>query len=162
MQQHDADGQRASTACCPPPSTRSSTSLYDLFAVIVHAGSAHSGHYFAYIRDVLSDGAAVWYKCNDTNISAMDEQLIASQYGGKKESAYMLMYRHRTPQSTAPQPPTVPEELREAAVEYNERLEDERRAWDEFRNAIKVTVWLDKAVELRGGLVVENGKRRAE
>ena len=139
------------------PSTfdSSSTSLYDLFAVIIHAGSAHSGHYFAYIRDVLSDGATAWYKCNDTNISAMDEHLIASQYGGKKESAYMLMYRHRTPQSIAPPVPTVPEELQEAAVEYNERLEDERRAWDEFRNAIKVTVWLDRAVELRGGLVVE-------
>ena len=133
----------------------SSASLFDLFAVIVHAGSAHSGHYFAYIRDVLNDGAAVWYKCNDSNIAPMDEQLIASQYGGKKESAYMLMYRHRTPQSVAPQPPAVPDELQEAAVEYNERLEEERRAWDEFRNAIKVSVWLDRAVELRGGLLVE-------
>ena len=141
----------------------SSASLYDLFAVIVHAGSAHSGHYFAYIRDVLSEcgdgNGAVWYKCNDTNISVMDAALIASQYGGKKESAYMLMYRHRSNDSTVLPSPTPPIELQEAAVEYNERLEEERRAWDEFRNAIKVTVWLDRAVELRAGLVVEKERK---
>jgi Ubiquitin carboxyl-terminal hydrolase len=32
--------------------------LYELFAVIMHRGSAHSGHYFAYIRDTLQEG--VW------------------------------------------------------------------------------------------------------
>lgn len=30
--------------------------LYQLHAVIMHRGSAHSGHYFAYIRDNLSEG----------------------------------------------------------------------------------------------------------
>ena len=35
---------------------RSSGSLYDLFAVIMHRGSAHSGHYFAYIKDSLEEG----------------------------------------------------------------------------------------------------------
>ena len=29
---------------------------YDLFAVIMHRGSAHSGHYFAYIKDSLEEG----------------------------------------------------------------------------------------------------------
>ena len=28
--------------------------LYDLMAVVIHSGSAHSGHYHAYIRDVFS------------------------------------------------------------------------------------------------------------
>ena len=32
--------------------------LYQLFAVIMHKGSAHSGHYFAYIRDSLQEG--IW------------------------------------------------------------------------------------------------------
>lgn len=29
---------------------------YELFAVIIHAGTAHSGHYHAYIRDLLKSG----------------------------------------------------------------------------------------------------------
>lgn len=32
------------------------SNLYQLFAVIMHRGSAHSGHYFAYIRDTLEEG----------------------------------------------------------------------------------------------------------
>lgn len=31
-------------------------SRYELFAVINHRGTAHSGHYFAYIRDCLGEG----------------------------------------------------------------------------------------------------------
>ena len=30
--------------------------IYELFAVIIHGGSAHSGHYHAYIRDILDQG----------------------------------------------------------------------------------------------------------
>ena len=30
--------------------------LYELFAIIMHRGSAHSGHYFAYIRDYQREG----------------------------------------------------------------------------------------------------------
>ena len=150
--------------------------LYDLFAVIVHAGSAHSGHYFAYIRDVLADGsqdglpdggkaadaqaAAVrrgWWKCNDSAVSSMEVGLIASQYGGKKESAYMLMYRSRQSASASLQPtaPVVPASLASVAAEYNSRLEEERRRWDDFRHAIKLLVWVEKAVLLLGDAVVE-------
>jgi hypothetical protein len=35
---------------------KSVSNLYQLFAVIMHRGSAHSGHYFAYIRDSLEEG----------------------------------------------------------------------------------------------------------
>ena len=38
--------------------SKDSDHLYQLFAVIMHKGSAHSGHYFAYIRDSLQEG--VW------------------------------------------------------------------------------------------------------
>lgn len=33
-------------------------SVYELFGVIIHGGGAHSGHYHAYIRDILGEG--VW------------------------------------------------------------------------------------------------------
>ena len=30
--------------------------MYELFGVLIHRGTAHSGHYFAYIRDTLGEG----------------------------------------------------------------------------------------------------------
>ncbi len=32
--------------------------LYDLYSVVIHGGSTHSGHYIAYIRDI--DGIGTW------------------------------------------------------------------------------------------------------
>ncbi len=32
--------------------------VYELFSVVVHSGSTHSGHYIAYIRDI--DGLGHW------------------------------------------------------------------------------------------------------
>lgn len=31
---------------------------YDLFSVVIHSGSTHSGHYIAYIRDI--DSLGIW------------------------------------------------------------------------------------------------------
>eukprot|EP00906_Rhabdomonas_costata_P012104 RCo017292 len=45
--------------------------LYDLFSVLVHRGTAVSGHYFAYIR-CLSDGQ--WFKFNDEDIDRVTEE----------------------------------------------------------------------------------------
>ena len=134
--------------------------LYDLFAVIIHAGSAHSGHYFAYIRDVLREAVEPreggwWWKFNDSQVSSMDVQLIASQYGGKKESAYMLMYRHRTPHAPPPSVPTVPPALVAAAASYNAQLEVDRARYEEFKHAVRVVVWLENAVTLKGDKVIE-------
>ena len=32
--------------------------IYDLFSVVIHGGSTHSGHYIAYIKDI--DGLGTW------------------------------------------------------------------------------------------------------
>ena len=32
--------------------------IYDLFSVVIHSGTTHSGHYIAYIRDI--DRLGVW------------------------------------------------------------------------------------------------------
>ena len=41
---------------CPRDSSEDHT--YDLFSVVIHGGSTHSGHYTAYIRDF--DGLGTW------------------------------------------------------------------------------------------------------
>ena len=32
--------------------------IYDLFSIVIHSGSTHSGHYVAFIKDV--DGLGKW------------------------------------------------------------------------------------------------------
>lgn len=42
---------------CEAGTVRGDT-IYELFSVVIHSGSTHSGHYTAYIRDV--DDLGVW------------------------------------------------------------------------------------------------------
>jgi len=52
---------------------------YELFTIVVHRGTANSGHYFAYIRDILNEGN--WdlknlesYKTEPTKIEIKKEE----------------------------------------------------------------------------------------
>eukprot|EP00937_MAST-01D_sp_MAST-1D-sp2_P000114 g114.t1 len=75
--------------------------VYELFAVLVHSGSAMGGHYFAYIKD-LARGE--WFKFNDSTVSHVNLSEVRSAYGGKSSwaSAYMLLYRQLQPESSLP------------------------------------------------------------
>ncbi|XP_062510658.1 ubiquitin carboxyl-terminal hydrolase 47-like isoform X2 [Corticium candelabrum] len=71
--------------------------VYELFSILVHTGSAYSGHYYAYIRS-FSDNQ--WYCFNDQTVSKVREEDIRSTFGeqsawytSSKPTAYMLMYR---------------------------------------------------------------------
>ena len=74
---------------------RSGSLLYDLYAVLLHAGQLEKGHYFALIKDV-EDGS--WYRFDDEKVTLLTpEQLdreLRKAYGGRgSTSAYMLLYR---------------------------------------------------------------------
>jgi hypothetical protein len=102
------------------------TKEYELVSIMMHSGSAHSGHYFCYIKSrVQSDDAARWLLFNDSSVTAVsDEQLsvvlgtapaaespatpssaAAEGSGGAKaaptipsaNNAYMLVYREVSP-----------------------------------------------------------------
>jgi ubiquitin carboxyl-terminal hydrolase 25/28 len=64
---------------------------YKLFAVWVHAGAAVGGHYWAYIRDALTDE---WYKLNDTDSNRVElPKVFEDGFGGQGvTSAYFLIY----------------------------------------------------------------------
>ena len=92
--------------------------LYELVGVLVHSGTADSGHYYSYIKErraapAATGGAGSWLHFNDTLVEAFDERDIAKAcYGGvepvmqwdvelqkhvqrmapKPHSAYMLFY----------------------------------------------------------------------
>lgn len=67
--------------------------VYLLQGVLIHSGSAYSGHYYAYIRS-FEDGN--WYKFNDDKISPATLQEIAKDSFSLRYSssgAYMLFYK---------------------------------------------------------------------
>ncbi|XP_037937295.1 ubiquitin carboxyl-terminal hydrolase 47 isoform X2 [Teleopsis dalmanni] len=76
--------------------------LYELFAIMIHSGSASGGHYYAYIKEFENND---WYSFNDQTVSAITEEDIQKSFGGSatksyyssiyssSTNAYMLMYR---------------------------------------------------------------------
>ncbi|KAL2832877.1 hypothetical protein BDW59DRAFT_138793 [Aspergillus cavernicola] len=86
--------------------------VFELVGVLVHSGTAESGHYYSYIRErPTADGRkGTWVEFNDSDVSRFDPGKIAEQcFGGYNESlhsasggqvrvnkvwnAYMLFYQ---------------------------------------------------------------------
>ncbi|XP_037069812.1 ubiquitin carboxyl-terminal hydrolase 47-like isoform X2 [Pollicipes pollicipes] len=71
---------------------------YELFSIMIHAGSASGGHYYAYIKDFTRQE---WFCFNDQSVSPVTQDDIRRTYGGgtrtssysSSTNAYMLMYR---------------------------------------------------------------------
>ena len=68
---------------------------YELFSIMIHSGSATGGHYYAYVKDFLTDQ---WYNFNDERVTRLDPNDIQKAYGVSYSSfssttAYMLLYR---------------------------------------------------------------------
>ena len=74
--------------------------VYQLFGVLVHAGDAINGHFYAYLHPDPNDDQ--WFLFNDSSVSyATQQQAINDNFGGKKNeerqnySAYILIYLKR-------------------------------------------------------------------
>ncbi|KAJ9326994.1 hypothetical protein DTO027B3_2234 [Paecilomyces variotii] len=85
--------------------------VFELVGVLVHSGTAESGHYYSYIRErPTADAAGSWVEFNDADVSRFDPSKIADQcFGGLNDSlhgpavgqvrfnkvwnAYMLFYQ---------------------------------------------------------------------
>ena len=63
----------------------STDSIYDLFSISIHCGSAGYGHYYSYCQN--SDGN--WYKFDDQDVSKLDDKNLVTPH------AYVLLYRRR-------------------------------------------------------------------
>lgn len=89
---------------------------YELTGVLVHAGTAETGHYYSFVksREPNANGERLWYRFNDTVVEEMNEEdLAAATFGGvetvntwdqttrktvlrtqaKNYNAYMLFYQ---------------------------------------------------------------------
>jgi ubiquitin carboxyl-terminal hydrolase 34 len=102
--------------------------IYELVGVLVHTGTAESGHYYSYIRDprprdAVPDPNVQWFEFNDSEVKPWRiEELDHWCFGGqevvfdpnyfpeppvKTYSAYMLFYRRRP--KAVPKSPIAPE-----------------------------------------------------
>lgn len=106
--------------------------IFQLAGVLVHNGTAESGHYYSYIKDrhdFTEQNCPSWFEFNDSEVSSFDPSVIPGQcYGGtdfigpnkelgqtiafqKSYSAYMLFYERVRPQNTprkSNRPPKIP------------------------------------------------------
>ncbi|CAM9428117.1 unnamed protein product [Discosporangium mesarthrocarpum] len=120
--------------------TRSGPWVYELYAVLIHSGSALGGHYYAHIKS-LDDGR--WYTFNDSHVTPIRESAVKATWGGKwslgagghrwgnsNANAYMLMYRKVDPEKNQHHPrlDEVPAHVRGQAEAENRQLWAKRAA----------------------------------
>ena len=91
------------------PSSGEKTDVFELVGILVHSGTAESGHYYSYIRErPTSPGRSSWLEFNDDTVRSWDpSEMSAATFGGaehrpfyetngtvydKLYSAYMLFY----------------------------------------------------------------------
>ena len=104
----------------------SKTDVFELVGILVHAGTAESGHYYSYVREEKPDTSpnASWIEFNDAEVAPFDFETIGDAcYGGisdqigqfgpflKPYNAYMLFYRRRNidnPGYQGPSPESTP------------------------------------------------------
>jgi ubiquitin C-terminal hydrolase len=71
-------------------------SIYELFSIMIHSGSALGGHYYAYIKSFES---GKWFNFNDSQVKEIQFSDIENVFGGiigngvYGANAYLLMYR---------------------------------------------------------------------
>lgn len=67
--------------------------VYELFAILVHSGSAYGGHYFAYIKDLTND---TWQSFNDTMVRPIRISEIQRVFGGHdRRSIFHIFTQNR-------------------------------------------------------------------
>ena len=94
------------------PDQPSSPDMFELTGILVHSGTAESGHYYSYIRErpLKCHQSQNWVEFNDADVSRFNPKYIPDQcYGGEGDAspysstcfpkawnAYMLFYQRST------------------------------------------------------------------
>lgn len=146
----DMNGDGKSTAST---SIESGPYLYELFAIMIHSGSASGGHYYAYIKDFESGH---WFSFNDQTVSSITQEDIQKSFGGagykaflsaysSSTNAYMLMYRQMDPSRNAKsmKDDQFPEHIKTLRENLKEREENDRGYRDYQTDLVKIKVFFN-------------------
>lgn len=132
--------------------------MYELYAIMIHSGSASGGHYYAYIKDFKTDQ---WLCFNDQSVSVITMEDIERSFGGgplrgyytsqytSSTNAYMLMYRqvdqrrNKIPMTQEEFPP----HLKELHNFLERKAEEDRQMRERERDMYKVPVHLANFIE---------------
>ncbi|CAK9115194.1 Ubiquitin carboxyl-terminal hydrolase 7 (Deubiquitinating enzyme 7) (Herpesvirus-associated ubiquitin-specific protease) (Ubiquitin thioesterase 7) (Ubiquitin-specific-processing protease 7) [Durusdinium trenchii] len=126
---------------------------YELSAVCLHSGTAHGGHYHAFLRDP----EGVWKDANDQRVQILGarqcETLFPKSDDGRSvlhsSDAYFLLYRKCGMNADwSAQEVPVPERLSAPILEENQRLLQLQRVYRLHRKLTEVKVFAPKAVQL--------------
>ena len=134
---------------------------YDLVSVMMHSGSAFSGHYFCYLLAPCGQ----WMLFNDSSVTALSEDEVRMIFSRAEETnngsgvanselrdvkkkmllpvnrhAYMLVYRRRTSSSTEVKYESPPESVVKAIQEENKRYLVAKKEYEEERSYLHITI----------------------
>ncbi|KAJ5155272.1 hypothetical protein N7492_008075 [Penicillium capsulatum] len=69
--------------------------IFELVGVLVHTGTAESGHYYSYTRERPSANSGSWVEFNDSDVSRFNPSTIEDQcFGGDSGSAHSMGSSH--------------------------------------------------------------------
>lgn len=158
--------QQQSASASADDFDRDSQAVYDLTGVIVHRGTARSGHYYCYIRhfDTEQGRFTHWLEYDDDNVRVVDSYAaIEGNFGGMRTStvhgrphtfmstnnAYILSYVRRADRGVvlAPSPTDIiPESVKQELRRVMEA--DEKRSMIEKvrRSQVRVVLATDEAI----------------
>eukprot|EP00467_Chlorarachnion_reptans_P025390 CAMPEP_0114531470 /NCGR_PEP_ID=MMETSP0109-20121206/26081_1 /TAXON_ID=29199 /ORGANISM="Chlorarachnion reptans, Strain CCCM449" /LENGTH=1498 /DNA_ID=CAMNT_0001714333 /DNA_START=115 /DNA_END=4611 /DNA_ORIENTATION=+ len=141
-----------------------SSHIYELRAVLIHIGTAYSGHYHAYIRgsdakDKNGGMSAQWYDFNDASVTSIPTSYLAKQYGGASENAYMLVYMKRGSHKDPKGPAQVPSNLKGAIEKRNLEMIPRRKRYEVLVNQLTVYLHTEALYKVEEGYLVPAEKR---
>lgn len=141
-----------STSTSIDSSNASGPFVYELFAIMIHSGSASGGHYYAYIRDFESGN---WYSFNDQTVSSITQEDISRSFGGSgafksyysgfssSTNAYMLMYRQQDPTRNrlALKEENFPIHIKNLVEKIKNHEEDDKRKRERESEMLKLKIY---------------------
>lgn len=131
---------------------------YDLFAIMIHSGSASGGHYYAYIKDLESGS---WHSFNDQSVSPITQEDISKSFGGSgafksyysgfssSTNAYMLMYRQQDTarNSMAIKEENFPPHIAKLVDRIRNHEDEDRRKKEKESDMLKLKIYFKDPIK---------------
>jgi hypothetical protein len=152
------------------------TRLYELRGVVVHSGSAESGHYISYIRSGIR-----WFRCDDTCVTEAAPNVEKTDwFGGAERGPCAVLLFYADPQALDAPEPTINAAIREEIDRENAEFSRRQALFSKetlefvsefgdvdirlryFVNVVVHSCWETQAEEFVRALIKGNETRLAE